>query len=565
MRLVLLSLLAAYLLTAAACTPKSEEDQLIADLGTPKRRSSALLKLGKLRSKKAVPEVLEILRNRYKPMTDPIRTLGLIGDTVAVPELIAVVDAYFKKNSPDTDRVVEEAAIALGRIGDPQAKEKLIEVLASPVSGELGRAGAIQALGNLKLSESERDIVADALIERVNNERENITLKHFAMGSLIRLNVPKARDLYAKAMFIDGPGGLNLFRDAKEAFCTLNDDAAVDGLLQTAQGKNQPVEDFTNTLVAKGFKKVFVQIKALDVLGMLRSPRATEYLSGIINDPKQPIEVFGKAVQAAERIADPATGGRVIVEWLKKNGKTNDFTRVGEVELVTNGLLNMGDAALVTDVLWAQFERGDMLAKIPTAQAPKGEERRLPQICWSAANVISTLARGDALPRFREIAAKNKCIGTIDERRGTTAAKLIPEFVQRLEAVQACGEDAACYERNVRDDKQPWAVRDRSVREIARLKPENAPDILLAALGAEVPQLRFAAVNALHKVTLSATDYVRLHNFWKADSDKQYQENLELQKATEELGYVLALKRRALGDWVALERDGEAAVAAAAP
>ena len=81
------------LLLAQAGCEKGDvtEDDYINDLKYKSKRALALQRLAGMKSKKAIPEILELM-NRHYSTQSCIKTLGMIGDPIVLPDLKRLMD-----------------------------------------------------------------------------------------------------------------------------------------------------------------------------------------------------------------------------------------------------------------------------------------------------------------------------------------------------------------------------------------------------------------------------------------------------------------------------------------
>jgi HEAT repeat protein len=114
----------------------------------------ALLSLGALRHRAAIPSLLEMVRRpdpflRRKEITrEAVWALGEIGDPVAVPELITVMQKRQFWNRRDLAEIRAAAALALGEIGGETAARALTDAVQDRHE-EVSRA-AVQSLRRIK-------------------------------------------------------------------------------------------------------------------------------------------------------------------------------------------------------------------------------------------------------------------------------------------------------------------------------------------------------------------------------------------------------------------------------
>jgi HEAT repeat protein len=148
----------------------------LAELRNPDTRSAVAIGLGMTRHPKALPVLVELLREHegQERFAGYLAVgLGLLGDRAAVEPLTTVLERSARRPF-----LMQQAALALGRLGDRRAAEVLVEALRTgestavlaAVAAALGRVGdrraitpLVQMAGDAELTKLARAFVAAAL------------------------------------------------------------------------------------------------------------------------------------------------------------------------------------------------------------------------------------------------------------------------------------------------------------------------------------------------------------------------------------------------------------------
>jgi len=538
------------LLLAQAGCEKGDvtEDDYINDLKYKSKRALALQRLAGMKSKKAIPEILELM-NRHYSTQSCIKTLGMIGDPIVLPDLKRLMDKIKTKQPKHLDRMTEELAIAMGRIGDKQAVPWLIDVVEALDTGALGRSGAIRALGMIGDPQAVPALVNFIVDEKYKKKMPNRLLSTkslFLLAHNADQMSKENREMLIEgmtiAMFI-GEGGLNVFREAKEVMAALGGEDVVAWLIKTYKKENAKVEAYTDMLEKNyDFKKYYVQVKSLDVLGFIRNKAAAPFLLEVALDPKTEYILFAKAIQALERVGTPTTT-KAVLDFLKSK-KIRFYEDISGQELVSRSLANTFDPQVIPYMM-GLFKKGNI-------RLGRAKET-FPQLCWSGAYVVAGIDDGSIYDEFMKIAATGKCKGEIDKVKKITAEGLVEQFKAAMELTKECGKDASCYAKYLKEadntDRKTWGKRWKAVRMLVTLDAKDYADALVKGVGDLHEIVRYAAVDAAFRLMDKSNQkvYEELRAFWMEDKNNEYNDNADLQKGTEELGYTLQLVRTRLG------------------
>ncbi len=154
-------------------------------------RKEAIKTLGKLRSRGANRILCELLEEKNEEIRLLVlRTLGEVGDKIAVPHIIPFLQKKMLKTQKSD--ILRQAAIdALGRIGDPDAIPTLIDLLKGRgvfrKQDAAIRKSAVEALGAVGVAELEE--VFQSIIEKDTD----LDVKEAARRALLNLKTPQKR------------------------------------------------------------------------------------------------------------------------------------------------------------------------------------------------------------------------------------------------------------------------------------------------------------------------------------------------------------------------------------
>ncbi|HYG76177.1 MAG TPA: HEAT repeat domain-containing protein [Planctomycetota bacterium] len=145
-------------------TPEVESG-LIRELAShrPEVRQACADTLGRLRSRKAVPVIMENLKaeKSYPVRGAYMDALGAIGDRSAIPLLKA------KLESDEIETLKSHAALALARMGDPSGRAHLVRNIDSPMP-------ALQVLGMIGLAQINEPFMAGYLNKAMESPYEEV-------------------------------------------------------------------------------------------------------------------------------------------------------------------------------------------------------------------------------------------------------------------------------------------------------------------------------------------------------------------------------------------------------
>ncbi len=565
-----LFLLVVFLLPLACSMEKTEEDWAW-DLYDKRHRDRAMLYIQEHADnpklvKEALPVLEYLVTKRYGTLK-AVFTMGVLKDPVAVPFLLKQLKDVSTKDSEEHDRLTEQICMSLGMIGDKTAVGELIEVVKSDVTGEMGKAGGIQALGAI----GDRQAIAP-LRAILKDKDQKIQLRHYATISLGKLNASEAADDLAYALFVDDGTGLNLFRDGQTALLRIGGKEMRDALIKLYNFQNKDIyaivdkegEENVKEIIglAKeiGMKPGWVKIKAVEVMGQSRDPELVPFLLEQFKlgaDPKADFdfEVFAKVAQSLGRLASPAAMEEMYKLFIVKPPKT-EF--LNEKEFIAQALMQIGLPQDKLETLMEIVEGGEQTLISPV----DGKPTLFPQWPMAAANLLSMLdIEGQFEERFAKVVEEKKINSTVFGLAISTP-ELMEAFHLRLKMAKECKKNAQCYynklkalhthvnaaneskEQKAKYGKYDWAIAERALYSLAHLNAKNLNDALeigMKYIGAktfETDRVRDAVVFAANKLATKeiVPKLAELQQKTKLDRIAQ--------KASENLGYVLILKRR---------------------
>lgn len=448
----LLGVLLAVGVGLGACSkPKdpSSAEYWIDRLDQEETREEALRRLGELKDKKAVPVVLEYLKEPGKYRGYAAQALGLIGDPSVVPSLLKAVDLEVGAGADEPTRYKHRAneriVQALGALAAKDGAEVVLKLLSSRDS--YVRLAAVRALGEIGSKSA-----VPALSDIVRKD-DNMFMKKTATEALGEIGDAEAIPVLVEAMFIEK--GASIYPQASLALASIGA-AAVPALVETMHGKNAVVQKMAED---KGFIEGAVEAKCAEVLGDLRAKQVEPEFVKRFKETKNPI------LQRNFAIALGQLGGPKAVEALSKAASepASDLRQ------------------FIVDALNELSDRSALPALLGAAKAGDVEARRV------AFRAFTRLADG------RDLAVAVALAKGKDE----LAVELAKEM-PRLAAAKECGDNSDCWLGKLKD-KEP-KVRDRAAYALGRIGDKKTVDPLVTALQDEDLETRYAIIWALARV-----------------------------------------------------------------
>ncbi|MBI4976050.1 MAG: HEAT repeat domain-containing protein [Spirochaetes bacterium] len=109
-------------------------------------RREAAIALARIKSDKAVPNLIDVLRREREPIVkiNIIFALGEIGSPIAVPVLLDTLRLAQQQN------VLYEAVVSLGKIGDKSAFVELLNIAQEDRNLDVVRQASVEAIDKIK-------------------------------------------------------------------------------------------------------------------------------------------------------------------------------------------------------------------------------------------------------------------------------------------------------------------------------------------------------------------------------------------------------------------------------
>lgn len=427
---------------------------------------------------KAILAKPETPHNDDKHRSEAAKALAKIGDPSTLDALLEAVDLTAGTSSDPRDKNAnltnEELAVALGKMGDKRATDKLLALAEKGKGYTIVKA--IRSLGDIK------DPAAVERLSKIALEHPEKFVRKNAVEALGAIGDPSATDALIRMMFIEYQG-VSFYREASYALYLIGP-AVADRLLETMAGKNEAVnKDFEKS---GGLKESAVKAKCAFVLGDLRDPRAVDPL----------IEAFKTASNPAS--LDPVVmnivpaplgflGDARAVPVLKAQASSLDASLRDPVMRALNQL---GDRSVVPDMIAAMTVKHfvDACVKAGASKEDCESDATKPSL-WGAQKVAadqtSNLAGAEHLEAFKKVVA---------EERDEKIKAYFETRLKRVEAAAECKVDAACWAKKL-EDADPL-IREKAAWELGRIKDPSALDALGKALSDKKSEPRWAAIMA---------------------------------------------------------------------
>lgn len=497
----------------AACTQNEDPNTSgywIARLKNETQRTEALMKLGQLGDKSALPEATKWFKKEGDWQPKAAYAVGQLGDASTAAVLIEGLDfevgasrdrAAQRKNS-----VNQAVARALAQLGAKEAVDPLLRLLAS--RDDRTRVAVVGALGQL------RDRRASApLVDLALNEPQPL-LRKTAIEALGNLGDQAAVPALIQNLYVELPG-VSFYNEARFALQQVGA-PAVPNLLETLGRKNAEVENIrlrNGEPLAEGA----IEAKAAFVLGSLRVAEAEGPIIAVLNGyykkfqnrDKEPVfaSVQGAVMEMCYALG--SLGSAKAIETLTMLVQDTDANiRVSAADALTM----LGNASIVPQLIKAAGT-GDL------------DARRHAIVAASRLGHAEHLAAYDAL-------AKTPGEG-VDAGE---LQKVLTDHRVRLAAAQACGRDVACWQQKLTDGDAK--VRERAAFELGWKGAQAAVADLTRALEDKDALVRLAAQSSLRRMTpnLKAETLQLIHDKWS--QDELYRD------ATADLRRLIALVRQ---------------------
>jgi HEAT repeat protein len=454
--------------------------------GDEKRKfcENAIKIVAQQKVKDALPGLVSILNTPESNSSDDhhrqeaAKALGKIGDASAVEPLLAALDMQAGSSSEPHDKNAnqsnEEIANSLGALKDKRAVAKLIE-LVGKTHHNYTQLKAVRALGKIG------DPSATEALSKIALEHENKFIRKNAVEALGDIADVKAADTLIQMMFIEYQG-VSFYKEASFALFQLGPGVA-DALLATMDGKNEKVNKYFEK--TGGLKDTAIKAKCGFVLGDLRDKRAVKPL----------IEAF----QNAEKEKDPvvliytasplgALGDSEAVPVLK--GAMSDID-ASKRDPIMRALVQLGDRSVVPDMIKAMTKQHFIDACVKGGFGTKQEcmaddnKPSLEGAQRAAADHASNLAGPENADEFTKVVEAEADPGMKD---------FFSKRVPRISAAAECKADGKCWAGKLKSPDP--LLREKAAWELGRIKDPSTIAALGESLGDPKPQARSAAIAA---------------------------------------------------------------------
>lgn len=399
------------------------------------------------------------------------RTVAALKDPSSVEPLMNAVD--LTETELGANLANKEIATALAQLGDPRALPTLLKLAGTRDS--YTRVEAVQALGTLRSKDAVEPLMAMA-----EDDKAEPFLSRKALEALGRIGDPRAVPTLVRMLTKERRGN-SFYPESSFALFQMGP-AAADALLPALEGKDAALATWAQKSRVRPEAYYF---KAAQVLGDLREPRAEPVLVqrlGFTNpDPQIQAVVRMYAADALGRMR-AASAAKPLTAMV---GETDPDVR----DYYVRALVNLGGRDALPALLKAA-ETGDYFARIVAAEgvANLGDAREKPALQkWVDAEV----------KRTTDECAKLGYQGCDDapalaKKHQAAFAALMP----RLDAGQACGQDAACWAGKLQEKDN--GVVARAALELGRQGAGAAPHVeaLAAHLAIRNATTRAAVVQA---------------------------------------------------------------------
>lgn len=456
--------------------------------GEPKRKycENAVKVVQKAKDRSAVPGLSGLVKvpDSAAPYDahrqEAAKALGDIGDPAGVEALVAALEPSAGTSADQRDknqnRSNEVIAEALGELKDTRACGKLSEAM-TKTRHDYTMLKSVRALGQIGCKDAVPALANVAL------KHENKFMRKNAIVALGDIGDAAATDALVQMMFVEFQG-VSFYPEASFSLFQIGPSVS-QALLDLMAGKNDAVNKYFEK--TGGIKDTAIKAKAGFVLGDLRDMRAVEPLiqafqgAAKATPPDPVVMIYASAPLAA-------LGDKKAVPVLKEYMMTADAS---QRDPIMRALVQLGDRTLAVDMIKGmtsadfvercqkQFEESkENCESDDTKAALFGAQK-------AAADHASNLAGAEHAAAYEKVIAEEK------------NAEMVTYFKARLVRVQAaveCKTDAACWAKKL-EDKDPL-VREKAAWELSWLRDPSTMDALAKNLGDKDNYARSAAINA---------------------------------------------------------------------
>ncbi|MEO1334027.1 MAG: HEAT repeat domain-containing protein [Myxococcota bacterium] len=433
--------------------------------------------------KAAVPGLMAILStpesgvpgDRHRE--EAAKALGRLGDAAAVAPLLAAIDLSAGTSSDPRDtqanRSNEQIVTALGHLKAKAAVPKLLEVVDRSADDHVVLK-AVRALGAIG------DAQAVDRLSKIALQHDDKFMRKTAIIALGNIGDPGATDALIQMMFVEYRG-VSFYREASFALFQVGP-AVAPALLETMALKNEKVNEYFEK--SGGIQASVIQAKCGFVLGDLRDQRAVVPL----------IEAFKAAAKRNDAIVlayatTPLAvlGDKRAVALLTQQMTTLDaslrdpmmraLVQLGAVEAVGKMMVTIPKAHFVEACIKTGAGKEACTSEQTQASLHGAQKASIDHV-----TNLATDAHLNALNKIL-VAMKDPIIKDYFSKR-----------LKRVEVAAECKNDPACWAQKL-DDKEPL-IRERAAWTLARLRDKSAAPALIKALGDKNDKVRSAAIHA---------------------------------------------------------------------
>jgi HEAT repeat protein len=468
-------------------------------------RLRALDELAKLPREKQV-EVVPALIDAYNNNLDKERAFDLLAQLRDKQALNVYVDALRNGSS---NAIKGKAATALGDLKATEHIGDLLELFKS-VPNEPLRRSVLEALK--QMPDPQVFGLVTEILTVYDPDREPIAYHSYACDIMAEVDSKQMTDSVVQAlvygMFLDNATGQNVYKECATAVFNAGKRATPE-LLKVVKGEHEKV----NKRFARYSSYVAGtnEIKAADVLGLIRDPAAFDDLAAFLVTKRQApvtytedkknqwlinqVQLFVYAAGALADIGLPKSAD-ALEPFVKLDPKAYEPYQ----ESIEGKALSQHDMFLAgADGLNTIGDRGRLPVLLEAARKADmpslkryGDEGFVFQPRWEAARAFARLGRGDDLEAYDKLIAEEKVEGAKAE---------FQKHRPMLVVAQECRDQVACYGRYLTGDKK--AEAEKAAWELGRLEGGEAE--LLKGLGVQDLELRRGVVNSLYRVGGKAT------------------------------------------------------------
>ncbi len=485
-------------------TDPAKADYWLDKLENKHERVDAIKELGKIGDKVAAPELVKLLNTEGDWQPEAAYSLGQLNDPSVIPDLVKAIDYSVgpgnDKKTRTRNRTNANICKALGML---KAKDAAKDILKLKDSSEpTVREAAIRGLGQINNPDA-----TPVLMDIALNDREPY-LRKVAIEALGDMADPRGIPTLVKALFVEVPG-ISFYNEARLSLIQMGL-ATVPALVSTMKHENKEVEKITFS-DGRGLGEGTVEGKTSSVLGYLKAKEAE-----------------GMMVEALEKL------------WKQFKARDDSkplFASVpGAIIEITYALGNLGTPAAVKAVLPVALDP-EQVTRVPATEA-------LTQIGDRSVvkPLMESLKKGGSLDARRAVLVAVTRLGEGDDLEAYDAlgklgdkdvpreymAQMVGEERARLVAAKTCKKDVTCWRQMLTDPDA--RVRDKAAWELGWIGAKEVLDDLLKAAKDADPTVRMAGVLSMRRVNdADLTKLWPLYEEWTKKLDYQGA-NLELRR-----------------------------------